>query len=141
MDNKDIRWIQRFANYKKALNQLTRFIEKGRLSEMEEQGLIKAFEYTYELGWNTIKDFYEDQGEMNVQGSKDAIRIAFTRGLISDGEGWFDMVKSRTKTAHAYNEAVAHEIAVAIKITYFHLFNDLRETLEPVKENAIRDQR
>jgi hypothetical protein len=46
---KDIRWIQRFSNYQKALGQLKKFIDKGELSELEDQGLIKAFEYTYEL--------------------------------------------------------------------------------------------
>lgn len=40
---------------------------------MEEQGLIKAFEYTYELPWNTMKDFYENQGETGLQGSRDTI--------------------------------------------------------------------
>ncbi len=63
MEPKDVRWHQRFNNYNKALSQLSRFINKGQLNEFEEQGLIKSFEYTYELAWNTIKDFYEGQGE------------------------------------------------------------------------------
>jgi hypothetical protein len=56
-------------NYQKALVQLTKFIEKGELSELEEQGIIKAFEYTYELAWKVIKDYYEEQGEVSIQGS------------------------------------------------------------------------
>jgi len=62
IENKDIRWEQRFSNYQKALAQLQKFIDKGRLSELEKQGLVKAFEYTYELAWNTLKDFLEYQG-------------------------------------------------------------------------------
>ena len=62
MNNQDIRWIQRLENYSKALQQLTRFIERGELNEFEEQGLIQSFEYTYELAWNTLKDLFEDQG-------------------------------------------------------------------------------
>jgi hypothetical protein len=46
MENQNIRWIQRFANYQKALSQLKKFIDKGELNELEEQGLIQAFEYT-----------------------------------------------------------------------------------------------
>ena len=57
MDEQDIRWQQRFANYKKALAQLKKFIDKGELSDLEKQGLVKAFEYTYELSWNTLKDY------------------------------------------------------------------------------------
>ncbi len=64
--NKDIRWIQRLSNYKKALSQLQKFIDKGDLSNLEEQGLIKAFEYTYELAWTTIKDYLEYQGKTDI---------------------------------------------------------------------------
>lgn len=49
MTNQDIRWKQRFSNYKKALSQLTKFIDKGKLYELEEIGIIQAFEYTHEL--------------------------------------------------------------------------------------------
>ncbi len=130
IENTDIRWIQRFSNYKKALSQLKKFIDKGVLNELEEQGLIQAFEYTYELAWNTIKDFYENQGEINIQGSRDAFRLAFNRGLIKDGEIWLDMVKSRTKTSHTYNEELAKEIAHAIVQDYFVLFISLNDSLE-----------
>src|SRR5437868_8239263 len=114
MTDKDIRWEQRFANYKKALAQLQKFIDKRELNELEEQGLIKAFEYTYELAWNTIKDFYEAQGEADIQGSKNAFQLAFTRGLIQQGHIWMEMVKSRVQTVHTYNQEVADEIAADI---------------------------
>ena len=55
----DIRWKQRFENFSKAVRQLTKFIEKADLNELEQQGLIQSFEYTYELAWNTLKDFFE----------------------------------------------------------------------------------
>ncbi len=129
MDKRDIRWVQRFANYNKALAQLTKFIVKGDLSELEEQGLIKSFEYTYELGWNTMKDFYADQGETNIQGSKDAIRMAFSRGLITDGEGWMQMVQSRIKAAHTYNADTAAEIANAITGRYYALFREFQQKM------------
>ncbi len=130
IQNTDTRWIQRFSNYKKALAQLKKFIDKGALNELEEQGLIQAFKYTYELAWNTIKDFYENQGKINIQGSRDAFRLAFNRGLIKDGEIWLDMVKSRTKTSHTYNEELAKEIAHAIVQDYFVLFISLKDSLE-----------
>lgn len=85
MENIDIRWKQRFSNFKKALSQLSKFIEKRDLNELEEQGLIQAFEYTYELAWNVIKDYYEFQGTAAIQGSRDAFRLALNRGLLKDG--------------------------------------------------------
>jgi len=88
MSGRDIRWIQRFKHYTKVLGQLTRFIENGALNELEQQGLIQAFEYTYELAWNTLKDYFESQGDTGIYGSRDAFRLAFRRGLIENGETW-----------------------------------------------------
>ena len=66
MMTQDIRWVQRLNHFSKALSQLTRFIEKGALNELEKQGLIHSFEYTYELAWNTLKDYFEAQGETGI---------------------------------------------------------------------------
>ena len=127
----DTRWKQRFSNFSKALSQLDKFIEKGeRLNELEKQGLIQSFEYNFELAWNVIKDFYADQGEMGIQGSRDAFRIAFNRGLITDGEAWMKMIESRTKTSHTYNEETANEIANAVLNSYYHLFKQLHKDLQ-----------
>ena len=123
MENKDIRWQQRFNNYLKALSQLEKFYDKGEeLNKMEEQGMIKTFEYTYELAWNTIKDFYENQGEAGIQGSRDAFNLAFQRGLISDGETWMQMLKDRNRTSHTYNEETVDEISESILTRYFNEF-------------------
>lgn len=126
----DIRWKQRFYNYQKALIQLTKFIEKGELSELEEQGIIKAFEYTYELAWNVIKDYYEEQGEVSIQGSRDALRLAFQRGLIADGDNWMKMIKSRIASVHTYNLEIAQQINQDIHDIYFQLFIELKEKME-----------
>ncbi len=85
--NPDIRWKQRLSNYQRVLQQLADAIELGRqrpLSRLEQQGLIKAFEFTHELAWNVMKDYFEYQGNTNITGSRDAIREAFRRGLIID---------------------------------------------------------
>ena len=136
----DIRWIQRFNNFSKAVRQLTKFIEKGELSELEQQGLIQSFEYNYELAWNTIKDFYENQGETGIQGSRDAIRLAFQRGLIVNGEIWMKMIKSRTLTSHTYNENTADEIASDICNIYYNEFLNLKESFVVLKEKAQNEK-
>lgn len=124
----DVRWQQRFASYQKALAQLNKFIDKrSELNQLEQLGMIKAFEYTYELAWNTIKDFYESQGEAGIQGSRDAIQLAFKRGLIENGEMWMEMLKDRNRTSHSYNEQTADEIAFNILSHYFRLFLNLKE--------------
>lgn len=128
-EEKDIRWKQRFKNYQKGFAQLQKFIDKGDLSDLEKQGLIKAFEYTYELGWNTLKDFLTYRGQTDIYGSRDAIRKAFTANLITDGEGWMDMLQSRNKTSHTYNEETAEEITNAVLTRYYSLFKQLETRL------------
>ena len=131
----DIRWLQRYNNYKKALSKLSSYIEvDSSLNELEEQGLIQAFEYTYELAWNTIKDFYFSQGEISIQGSRDAIKLAFKRGLIVDGEAWMGMIQDRNRTTHTYDQETAQEIVKNIKDVYLSLFHDLRNQFEKIVE-------
>lgn len=137
-ERKDIRWIQRFANYQKAFSQLKKFIDKGELSELEEQGLIKAFEYTFELAWTTLKDFMEYRGQTGLYGSRDAIRLAFQLNLIDDGENWMDMLTSRNRTSHTYNKETAEEICQAVKDVYFELFQQLEEKMDNLKKESVQ---
>lgn len=114
----DIRWKQRLNNYGKACAQVDDALILARsrpLSQLEQQGLIQAFEFTFELAWNLMKDYLFWQGIPDVSGARDAIRNAFKLGLLADGECWMDMIASRNQTVHAYNQAVAN--AIAQKIT------------------------
>jgi len=77
-----IRWQQRFSNYQKALERLEDFLEPPALNVREQQGLIKAFEYTFELAWNTLRDLLRSQGNASLLGSRDTLREAFRLGLI-----------------------------------------------------------
>lgn len=142
MANKDIRWIQRFDNYNKALKSLLNAVEEHLEDEEDEVvkvGMIKFFEMTYELAWNTMKDYYEDQGESGIQGSKDAIKLSFTRGLIKDAENWFAMVDSRKLSVHTYNQDTAEQIANDITVTYKNLFIQLQTRLQVEKINQEKD--
>jgi len=139
MDKQDIRWQQRFSNYNKALVQLENAVNQAKLVELsalEEQGLIKAFEYTHELAWNTMKDFFEYQGNMQIRGSRDAIREAFNKNLIEDGQAWMETISSRTKTVHTYNQDTADEIAEKIINKYYGLFVAFRDKMEVIRSGT-----
>lgn len=132
MENKDIRWKQRFQNFKKAFNQLEKAVNTPDLNELERQGLIKAFEFTYELAWTTLKDFLIEKGYTDLIGSKDTLRQAFQVGLISDGDIWMEMVKSRNLTAHTYNQDTAESIEADVINQYYSLFKQLITKLEEI---------
>lgn len=135
-NTEDIRWIQRFSNYNKALKTLTEAYELNEertLSKLEKQGLIQAFEYTHELAWKVMQDFFIYQGNNEIRGSRDATRQAFSTGLIEDGDNWMEMIKKRNLTSHTYNEATSEEIYNSI-INHFHsLFVVFQQKMESIK--------
>jgi len=100
------RWQQRFENYKKALSQLEKFLQKDVLNELEEQGLIQSFEYTYEVAWKVLQDVLRERGFVDIAGPRPSIEQAFQIGLIQDGLVWMQMLKDRNLTTHTYNETV-----------------------------------
>lgn len=133
MTQQDIRWQQRFSNYKMALLQLQSAVvlsKQRALSDLEKQGVIQAFEFTHELAWNIFKDYLEDQGNQNVKGSKDATREAFKVALIADGEQWMAMIQSRNLSSHTYNKHTAEELVNIIVDQYFPLFEALKTEME-----------
>ena len=102
-------------------------LSKSRpLSDLEKQGLIQSFEFCHELAWNLVKDYLEHQGFSNIIGSRDAMREAFNRGLITHGDDWMDMIRSRNLSMHTYNKNIADEIVSKITTNYFDRFVELR---------------
>jgi len=149
MESKDIRWKQRFRNFNKALEKLKEAVERiqedypidkdGNIDEDQflddilKEGVIQRFEYTHELAWNVMKDFLVNSGNTNIFGSKDTSREAFSAGLIENGELWMDMIISRNKTSHTYNEETADDIFLKIMHQYFYEFIQFRNKMEEIK--------
>lgn len=128
----DIRWEQRFNSFINALNWLTEAVELKRqrsLSHIELQGFIKSFEFTHELAWNVIKDFAAYQGQEQIMGSRDATRYAFKLELINDGEAWMEMIISRNKAVHAYDEKMANKIVLDVVGRFYPLLVEFKGTM------------
>lgn len=127
--DQDIRWQQRLHNFSKALQTLQNGVElaqKRELTELEQQGMIKGFEFTHELAWNVLKDYLENKGISGLIGSKDATRIAFKNGLIEDGEAWMEMIKARNQTVHLYDPALAKKVINQIQELFYPAFMKLK---------------
>ncbi len=135
---KDIRYIQRFENFLKAFKQLesaVKLAKKRKLSDLEEQGLIQAFEYTHELSWNVLKDYLTRDGIQNLFGSVTVTREAFKLGLIKDGEVWMKMIKDRNETVHAYDEKKVDAIFERVVKKYFTEFSAFKKTFTALKKS------
>lgn len=138
METRDIRWLQRFDNFRRAMAQLDeamQLMEARELSRLEKQGVIQGFEYGYELGWNTLKDYLVWQGITGLVGSRDTIREAFSKGLVEDGKGWMKMLTDRNRTSHTYDEAAAEAILQSIRFQHYPLLKALEATLSRKAED------
>ena len=157
MSKEDIRWEQRFSNYVKALHKFeeaVNYIEHNYLdddvpeerehlayvlNDILKQGLIQSFEYTYELAWNVMRDYAEYQGNPNIPGSRTTIREALQMGLITEGKIWMDMIESRIRTTHTYNEETANEIFKKILEDYHPAFVAFRDKMEAIRSGKQGD--
>jgi len=132
----DVRWQQRLTNYQRALARLQQAVQLQQtraLSDLEQQGLIQAFEFTHELAWNVMKDYFVYQGKTFITGSRDAIREAFAVQLVSDGQGWMDMIRSRNQSSHTYNPEVASQIVKEVVERYATLFAAFAARMESLR--------
>lgn len=138
-EEKDIRWIQRFRNFRSALYRLGKAVEivTEQISEDEEvddllkEGLIQRFEYTHELAWKVMKDYAEYQGYTDIRGSRDAFRKAFDMGLVTD-KSWMDSIIDRNLTSHNYDEDTAEDICGNIVDVYYPLFVKFEKVMLPL---------
>jgi len=122
--NKDIRWKQRFQNYKKAYLLLERNLNIAEPSEVERAGIIQFFEMAFELAWKLMKDYLEEEG-LVVNSPKEAIKQAFQSDIIKDGHTWIDALNDRNLTTHTYEEEAAIEVTENIEENYFPLLKNL----------------
>ncbi len=97
---------------------------------LQKVGIIQFFEMSYELAWNTLKDYLEEQGFVDVKTPRSAIKKAFEIGMIEDGHSWMELIVDRNLTSHAYDEVIATEVEKLIHQKYYPLFNVLYTTLK-----------
>ena len=135
----DIRWLQRYSNFHKACQRLIEVTESGitvdDLSELEQEGLVQRFKYTFELSWKVMQDLLTYKGYEFMTGPNGALKMAFEDGLITDHDGWRLMVKSRNTLSHVYDEDEATAIAGLIFTKYAPLLKALDEKLEQLSKD------
>ena len=136
MEDKDVRWIQRFSNYRKALIQLGKAVNivsavsnsTSDQNDLLAEGLIQRYEYTHELAWKVMKDYEEYQGITDIMGSQDAIRVALRAGILDD-DRWMDTISDRNLTSHNYDDETAKHIVNNIINVYYPLFVKFETTM------------
>ncbi|MBI4236989.1 MAG: nucleotidyltransferase substrate binding protein [Deltaproteobacteria bacterium] len=114
---KAIRWRQRFENLQQAHAQLRRGLAIAAPNDIEKQGIIQSFEFTFELAWKTLKDYLESQN-VAAQFPREVIKEAFHYGVVRSGDVWMDMLEKRNLMTHTYDEGAASAALQLIRHPY-----------------------
>ncbi|MGL4392200.1 MAG: nucleotidyltransferase substrate binding protein [Fusobacteriaceae bacterium] len=125
----NVRWKQRFQNFGKALKLLREGVELSRqkeISDLEKEGIVQRFEFTYELAWKTLKDYLEDSGVQYLEKTPRAtVKEAFRAGIIKDGEIFIEMAICRNQLSHIYDSNRFEKSLTLIKEKYLPEFEKL----------------
>lgn len=125
-----IRWKERFQNFSRAFNLLNSVLEENDiddLSNLEQEGLIQRFEYTYELAWKTLKDYLEYNGSLNISEitARNIFKEAYSSGIIKNENIFIDMMLSRNLLSHTYDFNKFKDILIKVKKDYLPVLSDL----------------
>ena len=93
-------------------------------------GVIQRFEFCIELAWKTVREYLIEQGYADINSPKSVMKTAFSDGLLTNENGWLEILESRNITSHVYDEKTAETIFESIKDVYTPLFSELIETLK-----------
>lgn len=124
----ELRWLQRFRNFERAFLLLQQSVANGLddMSDLEKEGVIQRFEYTFELAWKTLRDYMEYQGHAFEQPSpRQVLKMAFSVNYISAGEVWMEMLEQRNLLAHTYDEENFEKAIELISRKYFSAIDGL----------------
>lgn len=127
------RWLYRFDNYQRAFGLLHEgigIIDHRPLTQLEKEGIVQRFEYTWELAWKLLKDYLDYEGVVTDKITPAAVlRSALAARIITDGDVWMSALDARNKMSHVYNAAQFEQavaaIVGAIKDSYLAVFQKL----------------
>jgi nucleotidyltransferase substrate binding protein (TIGR01987 family) len=131
--NPDIRWKQRFQNFDRAFVLLRDALENGpdALNQLEKEGVIQRFEFSFELAWKTLKDYMEEDGFVFATITpRRVLKDAFAAKILKDGQVWIDMLDHRNLLSHTYNLMKFEEAVKAVHDRYLSALDALHEFLQ-----------
>ena len=136
----DIRWKQRFDNFDRAFTLLRTALQSCALddfSDLEQEGIIQRFEYSFELAWKTMKDYLENSGvALSPVTPRAVIKEAFAAKMIDDGDGWIAMMLDRNQLSHTYDMVTFRKVLVAVNENYLPILEQLHQWLQQKLKNS-----
>lgn len=123
---------------KNANQKLKEGIEQAK-DELDKDGVIQRFEFTFELLWKALKIYLEYQGIL-VKTPRDSFVEAFRIDLISDEKIFLDMLEDRNNTSNIYDKETSEKIFNRIKKNYQTEIAKVIELLNKSLINALQKE-
>lgn len=120
--------IYSFEKFLKALKKLNEGIKKAK-DQLDNDGVIQRFEFTFELTWKTLRLYLLAEG-INTNSPKEALKSAYRLGLLEDEDIFLDMLTDRNQAAHIYSEDFSKKTISRIKKNYLNAFQKLSKELK-----------
>jgi nucleotidyltransferase substrate binding protein (TIGR01987 family) len=111
-----------FQSLEKAIAQLDAGLRESLAApggELQRDGVIQRFEYTYELSWKMLRRYLEatlpNPEEVDGMSFQTLIRTGSEQGLLLSGwDNWVRYRKARGATSHTYDEKKAREVFLIV---------------------------
>lgn len=118
--------VDNFLQAVQRLREATEEYSKHSNNDVIRDGMIQRFEFTFELSWKAAKEYLIDQGVANdLNFPKQVLKAAYGNKMINDENVWLDMLESRNRTSHIYDDRVAAKIAEDIVSRFLPSLEDL----------------
>ncbi len=117
-----------FSQAVKRLNEANIAYRRHSDDDIYQDALIKRFEFTFELGWKSLREFLLAQGyRLEIPSPKGVFAFAYQEGILQDEALWLDMLESRNLTSHDYGRELSKEIADKISNRFCKALSDLNK--------------
>tara|TARA_Y100000590_G_C15732923_1_gene1017659 strand:+ start:104 stop:508 length:405 start_codon:yes stop_codon:yes gene_type:complete len=100
-----------FEPLEKALKSLKDGLSESIQTDLQRDGIIQRFEYTFELSWKSIRSLLIALGRNEVSSSpRPLFRDALEENLIDHFDRWLGFLEARNQTAHTYSDKNAEAV-------------------------------
>lgn len=138
MSSIKLRWQERFESYQKAVQSLKTALQRfDKLSDLEQDGAVQRFEFTFELAWKTLQDYFTETGYLDAKGPRNSIKRAAENDLIQDSYTRLRMLENRDELNHTYDEAKNRQILDRVVQDYLPLLVELENKLISVADKQL----
>jgi nucleotidyltransferase substrate binding protein (TIGR01987 family) len=101
--------------------------------EVYRDSIVKKYEMLEDLSWKLLSKFFKSTG-LELNNPRSCYKQAFKEGLINDIDTWNEILESKNKTAHIYDEEDYEIIKDSIINKYMDAIENL---LLSLKERGI----